>query len=147
MEKRKENNLTLKAFCGAVLAILISVGFLLAANAAMPFRQFEPGEAPSHEAPPDVFQHVFLLHAFLSVAMLFLSFYLFFIYLKDYLQLKSGFTLGLLLAVFSFMLFAVAANPLLHVFFGVYGRDGLFQSVPYLFATISLGILVYVSSK
>jgi|WetSurMetagenome_2_1015567.scaffolds.fasta_scaffold76316_4 hypothetical protein len=147
MEKRKENNLTLKAFCGAVLAILISVGFLLAANAAMPFRQFEPGNIPPREAPPDMFQNVFLLHTVLSLAMLILSFYLFFIYLKDYLQLKSGFTFGLLLAVFSFMLFAVAANPFLHVFFGVYGRDGIFQSVPYLFATISLGILVWVSSK
>jgi type III secretory pathway component EscU len=147
MEKRKENNLTLKAFCGAVLAILISVGFLLAANAAMPFRQFEPRDIPPREALPDVFQNVFLLHTVLSLAMLILSFYLFFIYLKDYLQLKSGFTFGLLLAIFSFMLFAVTANPFLHVFFGVYGRDGIFQSVPYLFATISLGILVWVSSK
>ncbi len=137
----------MKAFFGAVLALLISAGFLLAANAALPFRQFEPGDIPPREAPPNMFQAVFLTHTVLSVAMLILSFYLFFIYLKDYLQLKSGFTLGLLLAVFSFMLFAVAANPLLHVFFGVYGRDGLFQSVPYLFATISLGILVWVSSK
>jgi len=147
MEKRKGDNLTLKAFCGAVLAILISVGLLLAANAAMPFRQFEPNDAPPREAPPDMFQNVFLLHSILSIVMLILSFYLFFIYLKDYLQLKSGFTFGLLLAIFSFMLFAVATNPFLHVFFGVYGRNGLFQSVPYLFATISLGILVWVSSK
>jgi hypothetical protein len=147
MEKSKENNLTLKAFFGAVLALLISAGFLIAANAALQFRQFEPGDLPPRSAPPNMFQAVFLTHTVLSVAMLILSFYLFFIYLKDYLQLKSGFTLGLLLAVFSFMLLAVAANPFLHVLFGVYGRDGLFQSVPYLFATISLGILVWVSSK
>lgn len=147
MEKRKENNLTLKALCGAVLALIIALGILLAANAAMPFRQFEPGGVPPREAPPDVFRGVFLASAVLSTLMLVLSFYLFFIYLKDYLQLKSGFTIGLMIAIFSFMLFAVTANPFLHVFLGVYGRNGLFQSVLYLFATISLAVLVYVSSK
>jgi len=146
MEKTKQNNLTLKAIGGAVLALLVSVGLLLAANLAMPFKQLEPGtEAP--QPPPQVFPDVFLLHAVLSFVMLALSFYLFFIYLKDYLQLKSRFTLGLLLAIFSFMLFAAAANPLLHLFFGVYGRGGIFQLVPYFFATISLAILVWVSSK
>ena len=145
MEKTK-NDLTLKAIGGAFLALIISLGMLLAANVAVPFKQLEPrGEPPA--APPGGMPEVFLIHACLSFAMLALSFYLFFIYLKDYLQLKSRFTIGLLLAVFSFMLFAIAANPLLHVFFGVYGRDGIFQLVPYFFASLSLAILVWVSSK
>ena len=91
--------------------------------------------------------YVFLAQIVLSLMMLVMSFYLLFIYLKDYLQLKSKFTMGLIVAVFSFMLFAFAANPLLHMFLGVYGGQGLFPLIPYLFATLSLAILVWVSSK
>jgi hypothetical protein len=150
MENQK-NDMTLKALGGTMLAVLLSVVLLMAANLAMPFRQLEPGTGPSGEPPVDLHegppQEVFLIHAALSFAMLLLSLYLFFIYLKDYLLLKSSFTLGLMLAIFSFMLFAVTANPLLHMFFGVYGRGGIFPLIPYLFATTSLAILVYVSSK
>ena len=50
-------------------------------------------------------------------------------------------------AIFSFMLFALTANPLLMVFLGVYGDRGPFQLIPYLFATIALAILGWVSSE
>jgi hypothetical protein len=146
MEKKVDSN-TLKALAGALLALFVSIGLFVAANAAVPFRQFEPGDGPAPAGPPDSFRDVFLGQTLLSLAMLALSCCLFFIYLRDYLQLKSRFTMGLMLMVFSFMLFAAAANPLIHVFFGVYGRSGPFQVVPYLFATISLAILVWVSSK
>ncbi|MBN1169642.1 hypothetical protein JXA56_01325 [Candidatus Micrarchaeota archaeon] len=146
MKEKKENNLTFKSIGGAVLALLLSLTLMLVANAALPFRHFGPGtESPGPFQ--DAFANLFLIHAVLSFAMLAMSFYLFFIYLKDYLQLKSRFTVGLLLAVFSFMLFAVAANPFLHVFFGVYGRSGIFQLIPYFFASVSLAILLWVSSK
>ncbi|MFH0737062.1 MAG: hypothetical protein V1827_00725 [Candidatus Micrarchaeota archaeon] len=148
-EKNKGNGFTLKALLGAVLCVLSCVALLVAANAAMPFRNLGP--APEGLPPPDLepnpMQQAFLVHAALSFLMLLLSFYLFYIYLKDYLTLKSSFTLGLLIAIFSFMLFAVAANPFLHVLFGAYGRGGLFQLIPYIFSTISLAVLVYVSSR
>ena len=45
------------------------------------------------------------------------------------------------------MLFAISANPLLHMLFGVFGRPGLFSIIPPLFATVSLAILAWVSSR
>jgi hypothetical protein len=141
MEKR--NDFTLKAMAGAILALLLAVGVFLAVDAAFPVRQWGPPNPPGQ----DLMQNVFLLQMGLSTAMILLSLYLLFTYLKDYLQLKSGFTLGIIFAVFSLMLFAISANPALHIFLGVYGGRGLFTLVPYLFATISLAVLVWVSSK
>jgi hypothetical protein len=79
--------------------------------------------------------------------MLALSIYLTFVYLKDYLELRSKFTFGILMAVIAFMMFAITSTPLLHWFLGIYGRPGMFSMVPYVFATISLAILAWVSSR
>ncbi len=91
--------------------------------------------------------NIFLIQLGLSTIMVLLSLYLLFTYIKDYLQLRTKFTIGLIVSIFSFMLFAISANPILHVFLGVYGGRGIFSVVPYLFATISLAVLVWVSSK
>jgi len=90
---------------------------------------------------------MFLAMNVVSMFMLALSVFLTFIYLKDYLELRSGFTFGILMAVVSFMLFAITSTPLLHWFLGIYGRPGMFSMVPYVFATISLAILAWLSSK
>ena len=90
---------------------------------------------------------MFLAMNAVSMLMLALSIYLTFVYLKDYLELRSGFTFGILMAVVSFMLFAITSTPLLHWFMGIYGRPGMFSMVPYIFATISLAILAWLSSK
>ncbi len=143
MKKTKENNFNLKAILGTITAIVLSLALFVFTNVFFPFKQWGP---PGHE-PADSLMYVFFVQFALSILMLVFSSYLVFIYLKDYLQLKSKFILGILLAIFSFMLFAIAANPALHVFLGVYGGKGVFQIVPYIFATISLAILVWVSSK
>ncbi len=145
MEKTKVNNLTIKALAGTALALMFAVAIFLIADAIMPFREMghRPGAAEGNEVMP----YIFTAHTFILTVMLLLSLYLLFTYLKDYLQLKSRFTLGILSAVFSFMLFALTANPLLMVFFGVYGDRGPFQLIPYLFATIALAILGWVSSE
>ena len=83
----------------------------------------------------------------ISLVMFVLSIYLIYIYLKDYLELKSKFTLGILLAVISFMFFALTSNPMFHMVFGLFGREGIFTLIPLLFATISLGILAWISSR
>jgi len=62
----------------------------------------------------------------ISTVMFFISIYLVFIYMKDYLQLRSRFTLEILLAVISFMLFAISSNPLLHMMLGIFGKQGIF---------------------
>ncbi len=154
--KKGKNNVALKAAAGTVLIVLLSMGILFAANMAFAFRDIDerigpreecqpmpaPGEMAPHE--PDLF---FTLGTITSSLMLLLSIYLVYTYLKDYMELKSGFTLGVLSAVVAFMLFALTANPMLHFFFGVYGRFGVMQIIPYVFATVSLAILAWVSSK
>lgn len=163
MEKlENRNNYTAMAAAGTILVLIFAVGMFLVINHLMPFKQMEPPSTFENNSPPtfprargsgnatfesDSIRTIFLVHTLLSAAMLLLSIYLLFIYLRDYLQLKSKFTLGLVFAVFSFMLFAITANPLLMVFLGVYGGRGPFTIIPYVFATIALGILVYVSSK
>ena len=138
-KKRETNNLTLKAAVGAVASVILSVAILIFTNALFPFsradRSFE------------IMQNYFLLNSTLAFAALCLSIYLMFIYLKDYLKLKSKFTLGILLAIFSFMLFAITSTPLLHMLFGMYGRMGLSSLTPLLFATIALAVLAWTSSK
>ena len=141
MEKR--NDFTLKAAAGSILAFLLAVGIFVVVDAAFPVRKWGP---PNPESM-DLMQNVFLLQIGLSTAMILLSLYLLFTYIWDYIQLKSRFTMGVIFAVFSLMLFAVSANPVLHMFLGIFGSKGLFTVVPYLFATISLAILVWVSSK
>jgi len=148
--------MVLKAGIGTLLIVLFSVGILLAANMMFAFRdiderigprdQCQPRPAPGEVAPrsPDLF---FMIGAVASTLMLLLSVYLVYTYLKDYMELKSAFTLGVLSAVVAFMLFALTANPMLHSFFGVYGRFGVMQIIPYVFATVSLAILAWVSSK
>jgi hypothetical protein len=90
---------------------------------------------------------MFLAMNVVSMFMLALSIFLTFVYLKDYLELRSGFTFGILMAVVSFMLFAITSTPLLHWFLGIYDRPGMFSMVPYVFATLSLAILAWLSSK
>ena len=139
----EKNNFTFKAAAGTILALLLAVAIFVIVDAASPIKKWGPPPPDSM----DIMQSVFLLQIGLSTAMILLSLFLLFTYLKDYLQLKSGFTLGVLFAVFSLMLFAISANPILHMFLGIYGSRGLFTVVPYLFATLSLAILVWVSSK
>jgi hypothetical protein len=106
-------------------------------NAIMPFDKFDERRMP--------FEWLFTASSFVSTLMLLLSVFLIFIYLKDYLELKSSFTLGLLLMLVSLMLFAITSNPMLHQFFGVFGMFGIITIIPYVFATISLMILLKIS--
>lgn len=152
---KEKNNIGLKAAFGTLLIVLLSVGILFAANMAFAFRDMgrgmehvaPEGTAPSEGFTPPSPDPFFIIGTVTSSLMLLLSIYLVYTYLKDYMELKSKFTLGVLSAVIAFMLFAITSNPLLHFFFGVYGRFGVFQMIPYVFATVSLAILAWVSSK
>jgi len=67
-------------------------------------------------------------------------------YLKLYSEVRSRFTLGLLLASFSLFIYAATSNPLVHAFSG-FCLSGLgpFTMIPDIFAAVALGILVYLS--
>ncbi|NYZ77245.1 hypothetical protein H0O02_02930 [Candidatus Micrarchaeota archaeon] len=146
MEKKektkKQNNVAVKAAIGTLIILVLSMALFFIGNMAMPFRDFV-----SREEFGQIMMNSMIITSIISLAMLVLSVYLIYIYLKDYLELKSKFTLGILFAIISFMLFAITSNPLFHMVFGLFGREGIFNLMPLLFATMSLGILAWISSR
>ncbi len=68
-------------------------------------------------------------------------------YIKSYLRLRSGFTLGIILFISSLLMFVVFSN---HTLLRMLGFDKGFifmDIVPMVFAAIALAILVYISNK
>ncbi|MGY5879344.1 MAG: hypothetical protein RTV31_03790 [Candidatus Thorarchaeota archaeon] len=68
------------------------------------------------------------------------------IYRGIYRQVKSQFTMGLILVMLVLLMYALSSNPLIHVLFG-YQAQGLgpFAMVPDIFATFALAVLLYIS--
>jgi hypothetical protein len=140
--KKGKNNYGFKAAGFTLLAVLLCIGIFFVADMLTPFRSLE-----NRDEFRAMMESQFLIMNSISTVMFLISIYLVFIYMKDYLVLRSRFTLGILLAVISFMLFAISSNPLLHVVFRLPDKSGLFTLIPMVFATISLGMLAWVSSK
>ena len=77
-----------------------------------------------------------------------ISIILIFIYVKIYREIKSDFTLGLLIVMFAFLVYAITSNPLFYSIFGYWGFGmGPFQMIPDIFGTIALSVLLYLSLK
>lgn len=141
-ERGKGNNLAFKAGAGTVLLVLAAVAAYMVADVALSFKHID-----TRAEARMIMEQQFVLTSLISLLMFLFSIYLIYIYLKDYLALRSGFTLGLLLMMFSFMMFSIGINPLLQLFFGVYGKTGLFSFIPIGLATLSLAILAWISSR
>lgn len=141
-QTKKGNNVAEKAAAGTLIIVVLSIVILFMADKVVSFK-----DVNTRYEFKELVDNYMMFGNIITLSMLLLSVYLIFIYLKDYLELKSSFTLGVLLAVISFMLFAVTSNPMFHQFLGIYGKTGVFMLVPYIFATISLAILAWISSK
>ena len=77
-----------------------------------------------------------------------ISIILIFIYVKIFRKLKTDFTLGLLIVMFAFLVYAITSNPLFYSIFGYWGFGmGPFQMIPDIFGTIALSVLLYLSMK
>lgn len=107
-------------------------------------RGMEPGRE-------DIFMSMmdtgFALRISLSVINILLILYLLYVHLKDYMALRSSFTLGLVAFLFSFLLYALSSLPLLHVFFGRFGMASVFSFIPMLFSAIGLVIFAKLSNQ
>ena len=141
-EIKKENNTAVKAAVGTLIILILAMAIFFIINMAIPFRDFG-----SRGEVREIMMHSMMITSLISSIMLVLSIYMIYIYLKNYLELKSKFTLGILLAVISFMFFALTSNPMFHMIFGMFGKDGIFTLIPLMFATISLAILAWISSR
>lgn len=131
---KKENNFSKKALLWTIAIVLLAFASLVIVDMLVPFRR-----RMLFDLLPIIGSLSFLIIAF--------SLVLIYTYLKDYFELKNTFTLALLLAVISFLMFGISSNPLVHLFFGAYGRITFFNILPYLFAAIALGILAWISTK
>ena len=70
------------------------------------------------------------------------------LYIDTYRKIKSDFTVGLIVVMFSLLVYAITSNPLLHQGFGYQGYGmGPFMIIPDLFSSIALGVLLYISMK
>lgn len=70
------------------------------------------------------------------------------VYAGIYMRTRAEFTIGLIMLAATLLLYAVASNPLLHVFFTLrpYGLS-LFSGLTELFTTVAVVVLLYLSLK
>ncbi len=89
----------------------------------------------------------FTVRLVLSMFNLLLASYLLFVYIRNYLIIRSNFTLGIVAFLFSFLLYALSSIPLVHGFFGPFGIAGVFSFVPMLFSAIGLIIFAKLGNE
>ncbi len=114
-------------------------------------KEFQDQDQNAGRPPPveqfNVRGYVILKSALTMINMT-ISVILIFIYIQLYRKIKSNFTLGLMIVMFSFLVYSITSNPIFHVMFGYWGFGmGPFQMLPEIFATIALSILLYLSLK
>ena len=83
----------------------------------------------------------------LSALNVIIVIYLLYVYVKDYLVLKTNFTLGIIAVLFSFLLYAFSASPLLRLVLGPYGIASGLSFVPMFFSAIGLLIFAKLGSE
>lgn len=82
----------------------------------------------------------------ISLVNIALSIALLIIYIGIYREIKSNFTVSLIIVMLVLLLYSLTSNPLLHSAFRYYASGlGPFAMLPDLFTTIALIILLYLS--
>ena len=146
----------------AELAIIYTAGLVVAALAIIAassflIPSFGPGMrggmmGSGYGAPPpeevgralDSFTD---MRSVLAVFNIIIVIYLLYIHIKDYLRLKSTFTLGLVAFLASFLMYAISTLPEMHLLLGSYGRAAMISFVPMMFSAIGLLIFAKLSNE
>lgn len=136
--KLAKNGFGVKALIGTIGIFVAGVLIFFVADLFVPF-----GRGPGMM---EIMANVILIKILLSFVLLGFSTYLIFDYLKSYLQVRNEMLLGVLLAVISFMMFAISSNPIIPLVFGQ-RAEGVFSVVPLVFAAAALGTLAWISTK
>jgi hypothetical protein len=78
-----------------------------------------------------------------------LSIILISLYVNLYRRVKSEFTVGLIIIMIAFLIYAITSNPFFHLIFGYRGIFGIgpFILIPHIFTTLALAVLLYISLK
>lgn len=127
-----------------VVAIVAAAIGLVLSTLILPPPQTPPPPIPE---PDRVLMDIYLkVKTMISLVNVVLIISLMSIYYGIYRQIKSNFTMGLILVMLVLLMYAFTSNPLIHVAFG-YQAQGLgpFAMVPDIFTTFALGVLLYIS--
>lgn len=136
----------------AAFAVIIISSFLLPEVQVVGMRESEGrsnwggAEVANNPGFADLNSYL-TLRLVLSIFNMLLVVYLLFVYVRNYLILKSNFTLGIIAFLFSFLLYALSSMPLVHGLFGPFGIAGVFSFVPMLFSAIGLIIFAKLSNE
>ena len=83
----------------------------------------------------------------LAIFNIIIVIYLLYIHIKDYLRIRSSFTLGLVAFLASFLMYAISTLPEMHLLLGSYGRAAMISFVPMMFSAIGLLIFAKLSNE
>jgi len=130
-----------------IVIIIISALFgVLAGNlyAPAPPHEGHPPHIPQMEQDPH--NYLTIVKTTITMVNIAISLILIILYIKIYDQVRSDFTIGLIVVMFALLIYSVTSNPLLLSWFGyqVFGT-GPFMIIPDMFATIGLATLLYLS--
>jgi hypothetical protein len=89
------------------------------------------------------------IQAVITLGNVILLLCLLFIYARNYEQIKSKFSLGLIIFIIFLLVQAITSNPLVHFLWGFRHLHalGLLQIVSAWFEFVALAILLYISLK
>jgi len=87
------------------------------------------------------------LAAFLSSVTIILLIYLLAKYIAIYLEMKSEFTIGLILVVLAMLADSITSNPLMHWEEGFPSMSGPFVFIPLFFTLLTSLVLIYLVHK
>ena len=130
----------------AALAIIVASSMLIPSCGPGMRCGGGPGAPPPEEVGLAI-ENSFALRSALSIFNVLIVIYLLYIHVKDYLKLKSTFTLGLIAFLFSFLMYAIATVPSMHLLLGAYGRAAMISFVPMMFSAIGLLIFAKLSNE
>ena len=144
-QNHEMNNRKLKVILPVVaIAIVAAIIGLILASIILPPPETAPPPIP---IPDRVLMDIFLkVKTMVSLVNIVFIIALMSIYSGIYRQVKSQFTMGLIIVMSVLLLYALTSNPLIQILFG-YQAQGLgpFAMIPDIFTTFALGLLLYIS--
>jgi small-conductance mechanosensitive channel len=127
-----------------LMTIIAAVIGLVLSTFVLPSPQTAPPPIPE---PDRILMDLYLkAKTMISLANVVLIASLMSIYYSIYRQVKSSFTMGLILVMLVLLVYALTSNPLIQILFGFHAQGlGPFAMVPDIFTTFALGVLLYIS--
>ena len=152
-QKAKASRLTAAVY--TLILIAAAIGIIMISSILIPdigraarggdmMGRFEP---PAPEMEIAFLEDNMALRFGISALNVILVVYLLYIYIKDYLALKTNFTLGIVAVLFSFLLYALTSFPLVRLSLGPLGIAGELSFVPMFFSAIGLLIFAKLGNE